>query len=184
VRIAANFVAPVMWMETMMGVGFTPTHYIDVTPHMDLKREAIRRHVSQDTERFIDMAELGGRFRAAQCNVPTGYAEAFRFEPIFPFADPRNLLPPAPGVTPVRDRRTAGQGSPLSSVPLVRCRSQAPLSSPPLRGEEAPSFRCGQATSPPRPLRERKAAQALQRRSRAEERGRRSQYGLITNSRD
>lgn len=108
VRIAANFVAPVMWMETMMGVGFTPTHYIDVTPHMELKREAIRRHVSQDTARFIDMVELGGRFRAAQCNAPTGYAEAFRFEPIFPFADPRNLLPPAPGVTPVRDRRTAG----------------------------------------------------------------------------
>jgi LmbE family N-acetylglucosaminyl deacetylase len=107
VRIAANFVAPVMWMETMMGVGFTPTHYIDITPHFELKREAIGKHASQDTPRFVNMAELTGRYRSAQCNAEQGYAEAFRFEPIFPFADPRNLLPPAPGVLPVRDRRLA-----------------------------------------------------------------------------
>jgi len=107
VRIAASFVAPVMWMETTMGVGFTPTHYIDVTAYMALKREAIRKHASQNPERFVDMAELGGRYRAAQCNDTRGYAEVFRFEPVFPFADPRNLLPPAPGVLPVRDRRTA-----------------------------------------------------------------------------
>ncbi len=107
VRIAANFVAPVLWMETMMGVGFTPTHYVDITPHIGLKRDAIRRHASQDTARFVDMAELGGRYRSAQCNAAAGYAEVFRFEPVFPFADPRNLLPPAPGVKPVRDRAAA-----------------------------------------------------------------------------
>lgn len=106
VRIAANFVAPVMWMETIMGVGFTPTHYIDITPHFDLKRAAIRKHASQDPERFVEMAELSGRFRSAQCNADKGYAEVFRFEPVYPFADPRNLLPPAPGLLPVRDRRS------------------------------------------------------------------------------
>lgn len=107
VRIAANFVAPVMWMETIMGVGFTPTHYIDITPHMDLKRQAIRQHRSQDPKRFVDMAELGGRYRSAQCNADNGYAEVFRFEPIFPFGDIRNLLPPAPGLSRVRDRQVA-----------------------------------------------------------------------------
>ena len=67
---------------------------------------AIRKHASQDPERFVEMAELGGRFRSAQCNADKGYAEVFRFEPVYPFADPRNLLPPAPGLLPVRDRRT------------------------------------------------------------------------------
>jgi LmbE family N-acetylglucosaminyl deacetylase len=104
VRIAANFVTPVMWMETIMGVGFVPTHYIDITPFIELKRRAIRQHKSQDPERFVAMAELGGRYRAAQCNDIEGYAEVFRFEPIYPFADPRNLLPPAPGLAPMRDR--------------------------------------------------------------------------------
>jgi N-acetylglucosamine malate deacetylase 1 len=107
VRIAANMVAPVMWMETMMGVGFVPTHYIDITPYIDFKRAAIRAHRSQDPERFVDMAELGGRYRSAQCNARDGYAEVFRFEPVFPFGDLRNLLPPAPGVLPVRDRGRA-----------------------------------------------------------------------------
>ncbi|MBL8591165.1 MAG: PIG-L family deacetylase [Devosia sp.] len=106
VRIAASFVAPVMWMETLMGVGFAPTHYVDITAQAGLKRAAILKHVSQDPGRFVDMAELSGRFRAAQCNDSAGHAEAFRFEPVFPFADPRNLLPPAPGVKPVRDRRS------------------------------------------------------------------------------
>lgn len=104
VRIATNMMAPVMWMETIMGVGFVPTHYIDITPYIELKRAAIRAHRSQDPERFVDMAELGGRYRSAQCNANQGYAEVFRFEPVFPFGDPRNLLPPAPGVLPVRDR--------------------------------------------------------------------------------
>ena len=107
VRIAANFVAPVLWMETIMGVGFTPTHYIDITAHMDLKRQAIRCHKSQDPERFVEMAELSGRYRAAQCNADKGYAEVFRFEPVFPFGDIRNLLPPAPGLSRVRDRQVA-----------------------------------------------------------------------------
>lgn len=107
VRIATNMVAPVMWMETIMGVGFVPTHYIDTTPHFARKREAIRQHRSQDPERFVEMAELGGRFRSAQCNVNDGYAEVFRFDPIFPFGDIRNLLPPAPGVAPVRNRRAS-----------------------------------------------------------------------------
>lgn len=104
VRIATNMVAPVMWMETMMGVGFLPTHYVDITPYVELKRAAIRAHASQDPQRFVDMADLGGRYRSAQCNATEGFAEVFRFEPVFPFGDPRNLLPPAPGVQPVRYR--------------------------------------------------------------------------------
>ena len=109
VRIAANFVAPVMWMETIMGVGFTPTHYVDITAHFAKKCRAIRKHKSQDPERFVAIAELSGRYRAAQCNDNEGHAEVFRFESIFPFADIRNLLPPAPGLTRVKDRAAAAK---------------------------------------------------------------------------
>ncbi len=105
VRIAANFAAPVAWVDTMMGTGFMPTHLVDTTAHVAAKAAAIRAHTSQDPERFVAMAEKLAGFRAAQANHPTGYAEAFRFEPSYPFMDIRDLLPPAPAVRPVGDRR-------------------------------------------------------------------------------
>ena len=105
VRIAANFAAPVAHVDTMMGVGFLPTHLVDVTAHMALKRAAILAHASQDPARFVAMVERQNGFRAAQAGVPEGYAEAFRFEPLYPFADIRDLLPPPPRPVPVRDRR-------------------------------------------------------------------------------
>jgi len=110
VRIAASFAAPVMWMETLMGVGFAPTIYVDITPHIEIKARAIRAHVTQEPERYVEDSALGNRFRSTQCNLPKGYAEVFRFEPIYPFADIRNLLPPAPGLTRVRDRAAQAEG--------------------------------------------------------------------------
>jgi len=106
VRIAANFAAPVAWVDTMMGAGFVPTHLVDITAHAEAKAAAIRAHQSQDPERFVAMAEKLAAFRAAQANMRAGgYAEAFQFEPSFPFMDIRELLPPAPAVRPVGDRR-------------------------------------------------------------------------------
>src|SRR5690606_28584815 len=97
VRIAANFTAPVLWADTMQGAGFAPTHYVDVTAQFDTKCRAIRAHVSQRPARLVDMARQLNGFRAAQANgAPGSYAEAFRFEPVFPFVDIRDLLPPAP----------------------------------------------------------------------------------------
>jgi len=51
------------------------------------------------------MAERLNGFRSSQANAPNGYAEAWRFEPSYPFADIRGLLPPAPPVRPIADRR-------------------------------------------------------------------------------
>jgi len=108
VRIASSFHAPVLWADTIMGVGFQPTHYIDTTAHTVLKAAAIREHASQDPERFITMAGQLAAFRAAQTNAaPGSAAEAYRFEPVYPFADIRDLLPPAPPVRPVGDRSRA-----------------------------------------------------------------------------
>lgn len=111
VRIAANFSAPVVWADTLMGTGFVPTHLVDISSHFDAKCVAIRAHASQDPERFVAMAERLNGFRSAQANAPSGYAEAFRFEPSYPFMDIRDLLPPPPPVRPVSDRRRSGTSS-------------------------------------------------------------------------
>lgn len=101
VKTAAGFRAPVVYADTLMGTGFEPTAWVDITPHMALKREAIRKHASQLPERFVAACDSWNRLRALQCNAPEGYAEAFRFEPSYPFGDIRALLPPAPAVRPL-----------------------------------------------------------------------------------
>ena len=108
VRIAANFVAPVMWMETIMGVGFAPTHYIDITPHFATEvRGDPQAQVAGPGALRRDGRRSAAAIARRSATRPEGYAEAFRFEPIFPFADIRNLLPPAPGLSRVRDRAAA-----------------------------------------------------------------------------
>jgi LmbE family N-acetylglucosaminyl deacetylase len=106
VRIASDFVAPVAYADTMMGVGFVPTHYVDITAHFAIKSNAIMAHASQQPERFAAMMVRHNGFRAAQANAPEDcYAEAFRFEPIYPFVDIRALLPAPPELRSVVDRR-------------------------------------------------------------------------------
>jgi LmbE family N-acetylglucosaminyl deacetylase len=101
-RIAASFAVPVLHADTMGGTGFSPTHYVDISAHADIKAKAIRMHQSQDPDRFVDGARTQNLFRAGQCNGAQGaLAEAFRFEPTFPFADIRELLPPAPPIRKV-----------------------------------------------------------------------------------
>lgn len=108
VGFAASFSAPVLWADTMGGVGFCPTHYVDISAHAERKAEAIRCHRSQDPERFVTASRRLNGFRAGQANAPEGFAEALRFEPIYPFVDIRELLPPAPPVRPVRNRNKGG----------------------------------------------------------------------------
>ena len=98
VRDAARFRVPVVHADTLMGNGFEPTIYVDTTRYFDRKCEAIRCHASQRPERFVVACEAWNRFRALQCNAAEGYAEAFRFEPVYPFADVRALMPAAPPV--------------------------------------------------------------------------------------
>lgn len=106
VRTAASFHAPLLLADTLGGVGFVPTHYVDVTDHFARKEAAIRVHGSQDPERFVLATRSLNAFRAGQANAgPHAFAEAYRFDPVFPFVDIRDLLPPAPPVHPVADRR-------------------------------------------------------------------------------
>ena len=84
-----------------MGVGFTPDYYVDISTHFTAKQNAIMAHNSQDPSRFVSASEIMNRFRAAQCNAPDGhYAEAYRINNRFPFADIRDLLPKPPPFRP------------------------------------------------------------------------------------
>ena len=99
---ACGFAVPFLQMDTMNGTGFTPTHWVDATRHWPAKCAAIRAHASQEPERFVAAATRQAAFRAGEANgPPDARAEAFRFEPRFPFADIRALLPPPPPLKPV-----------------------------------------------------------------------------------
>ena len=99
--IAASFRAPVLWVDPMMGNEFLPNYYVDITPFQDLKEQAILCHTTQGPEHFVEMSRVQGRSRSAQCGQLGGFAEAFRHDPIHPFADIRSLIPPAPPLQPI-----------------------------------------------------------------------------------
>ncbi len=85
---------PVIYCDTLMGINFNPNFYFDITEHFLLKKEAILKHETQKPQRFIDLAKLMNSYRAAQCNAAKGkYAEAYSFQPFFPFTDIRHILP-------------------------------------------------------------------------------------------
>jgi len=101
VNDAAGFRCPILYAETLMGVGFTPDYYIDITAHFDAKLKAIMVHDTQDPSRFAEAVRIMNRYRAAQCNAPDGhYAESYRLERRFPFTDVRAMLPDAPPYRP------------------------------------------------------------------------------------
>lgn len=105
---AAGFSVPVLFMDTLNGTGFTPTHLVDVSGHWAAKETAILTHASQDPARFVAMANRQAAFRAGECNAPPdARAEAFRFEPRFPFADIRALIPAPPPLHPIGSRGDA-----------------------------------------------------------------------------
>ena len=80
-----------------MGVNFNPNIYFDISKFFEEKEEAILSHVSQNPKKFFQAIKLMNRFRSAQCNYSEGfYAECYKIEPIFPFVDIRQLLPPGP----------------------------------------------------------------------------------------
>lgn len=106
---AANFNCPVLFSDTLMGVNFNPQIYVDITQFFDDKLDAIKCHKSQNPEKFCNATKILNRYRSAQCNAPDNhYAEAYRFEPKFPFTDIRSLLPKAPIYRPYYSVKSDG----------------------------------------------------------------------------
>ena len=91
---AVSHYIPILFCDTLMGINFNPSFYFDITDYCSLKEEAILKHKTQKPTRFVDLFKLMNSYRAAQCNAPKGkYAEAYAFEPSFPFSDIRDILP-------------------------------------------------------------------------------------------
>ena len=75
-------IPPIYYMDTLMGVGFQPEVYVDITEHMEGKIEALECHVSltqwmreHDHVVFTDMVRTWSKYRGYQCGA--GYAEGF-----------------------------------------------------------------------------------------------------------
>ena len=91
---AVSHYIPILYCDTLMGVNFNPNFYFDITEYYLLKEQAILKHKTQKPQRFVELFKLMNSYRAAQCNAPKGkYAEAYAFEPSFPFSDIRDILP-------------------------------------------------------------------------------------------
>jgi LmbE family N-acetylglucosaminyl deacetylase len=76
-------IAPVYFMDTVSGINFQPTEYVDITDTIEIKIEALRQHESQikwmmdhDHIDFPDMVRTCSRYRGYQCGA--AYAEGFR----------------------------------------------------------------------------------------------------------
>lgn len=74
--------SPIYFMDTVSGLGFNPTHFVDITEVFDRKRQMLLAHESQhawlrdhDKSDVVDEMEVQARYRGIQCGVR--YAEGF-----------------------------------------------------------------------------------------------------------
>ena len=76
-------VVPIYYMDTLAGVDFLPTEYVDISDTLETKKEMLACHQSQvkwlmehDKIDIIDFVGTVAKFRGLQCGV--SYAEGFR----------------------------------------------------------------------------------------------------------
>jgi LmbE family N-acetylglucosaminyl deacetylase len=75
-------VTPIYYMDTLMGLGFQPTEYVDVSAVIETKTRMLEAHETQltwlrdhDGVDVVEQMRALTRFRGLQCGVP--YAEGF-----------------------------------------------------------------------------------------------------------
>ncbi|MFD0693800.1 PIG-L deacetylase family protein [Paenibacillus sp. GCM10027628] len=95
---AHSLVAPLYYMDTLAGVGFVPTEYVDVSEFIETKLKMNECHQSQinwlfehDGIDFIDFVRTVSKFRGLQCGK--AYAEGFTQCLIWPRVTTSRLLP-------------------------------------------------------------------------------------------
>ena len=89
---------PIYYMDSLAGVGFQPTVYVDITDKIDLKIKMLECHASQlvwmrehDGIDFADMVRTCSRYRGYQCGAE--YAEGFRQCQVYLKGTTKRLLP-------------------------------------------------------------------------------------------
>ncbi len=95
---AYGLIAPLFYMDTLAGVNFIPTEYVDITDTIEIKLKALACHESQikwlldhDKIDFIDFVRTCSKYRGLQCGV--AFAEGFRQYAGWPRFTTRRLLP-------------------------------------------------------------------------------------------
>lgn len=89
---------PIYYMDTLAGVEFNPTMYVDISEFIDLKIKMLNCHESQvvwmkdhDGIDFADMVKTCSRYRGYQCGAE--YAEGFRQCNVYLKGTTEKLLP-------------------------------------------------------------------------------------------
>lgn len=89
---------PIFYMDTLAGVDFNPTIFVDVTETIDLKLKMLNCHASQvvwmkdhDGIDFLDMVRTCSRYRGYQCGAD--YAEGFKSCQVYLKGTTKRLLP-------------------------------------------------------------------------------------------
>lgn len=97
-RAGAARLVPIYYMDTLAGVNFQPTEYVDITEEIDLKIRMLECHESQlvwmrehDGIDFADMVRTCSRYRGYQCGAD--YAEGFRPCQVYLKGTTKRLLP-------------------------------------------------------------------------------------------
>ncbi|HET6943875.1 MAG TPA: PIG-L family deacetylase [Gaiellaceae bacterium] len=77
-----SMVTPIYYMDTVMGLGFQPTEYVDVSDVIETKTSMLEAHQSQlvwlrdhDGVDIVEQMRVATRFRGLQCGAQ--YAEGF-----------------------------------------------------------------------------------------------------------
>ena len=91
-------IVPIYYMDTLAGVDFMPTEYVDITDTVELKLQALDCHESQikwmlehDKVDFLDFVRTVSKFRGYQCGA--GYAEGFTRCTVWPRVTAGTRLP-------------------------------------------------------------------------------------------
>ncbi len=89
---------PLYYADTLAGMNFNPTEYVDISEEIELKLQMLECHESQlkwmrdhDKIDFAEFVRSCSRFRGIQCGVQ--YAEAYAQESVWGKVVPRRLLP-------------------------------------------------------------------------------------------
>ena len=97
-RNKAAKLVPIYYMDTLAGVNFNPTEYVDISEEIDLKIKMLECHESQivwmrehDGIDFSDMVRTCSRYRGYQCGA--AYAEGFRQCEVYLKGTTKRLLP-------------------------------------------------------------------------------------------